>query len=78
MNALKITVFLTTHDPITFDAKPDRSLRALIGKHGELRILQIHTYEDVDIETKQQKETFKYIAVYNTSVWTSYENDDII
>jgi hypothetical protein len=75
VNALKIIVH-TDASILTFEAIPERTLRAMIGKHGELRIMQIQTHEDVDIETKQQMETVKYLRTFNRLYWADYENGD--
>ena len=77
MNALKITVHLKDGvEVIKFKAIADRTLRAIVGKHGELRIIQIHTLEDLNIETGRQKEIYKILSVFNHDYWGKYEDND--
>ena len=76
MNAMKINVFISSGPICEFTAITDRTLRAIVGKHGELRILQIQTLEDLNIETGKQKELHKTLSVFNHDYWNLYENND--
>lgn len=78
MNALKIRVQTTSASTaattfwVDYEAPEGRSLRALIDKHGNLRIIQVQTHQDVDIETKQQLETIHTVEVWNHNDWRRY------
>ena len=78
MNALKIKVYNHTGAPTdVFTAEPGNHMRAIIGKHGELRIAEITTHQDVDIETKKQIETQQIVVVIHSTQWSRYENGDV-
>ncbi len=77
MIAQKIHVYSPINATKTFVAQQGRFLKALVGRQGELRILQIEVHEDVDIETKKQLETVVVIRVFNRTQWEDYENGDL-
>lgn len=79
MNALQIKVQVATHshtlnDWVEYNAPDGHSLRALIDKHGNLRIVQVLTHQDVDIETKTQLETVHTVEVWNHDEWRRYSD----
>lgn len=75
MDAQEITVKVEDSFE-TFIARENRTLRAFVGRHGELRICQVETLEDVDIETHKQKENVTYLKIFAENVWSTYSNDD--
>lgn len=66
MNALKIKVSLPhiTAKVLHTVSQQGRYLRCIIGKHGELRINEVETLDDVDIETKKNLERVYVRTIY--------------
>ena len=77
MNAKKIHVYSAGGAKDTFTADANKSMRVIIGKHGELRIMEVEILEDVDIEKKQQLEHITTLCVIHSSQWLRYENGDV-
>lgn len=81
MDAKSITVVLRADVPgdpqesETYTAHEGYTLRALIGKHIDLRILEVKILDDVNIETGKIIEEIEYIEIHAPDTWTSYRNN---
>ena len=62
------------NDWVSYKAPDERFLRAILGKHGELRILEVETLLDADIERKEQLENIHTVDVWANGTWRRYSD----
>lgn len=78
MNAHKLQVQLSSGELMPFESPPDQTLRALVGRKGQLMIQSIEALHDVTYEDGKQKTNVYVLHVMAKGTWDHVINLDIV